>query len=255
MLTKKLRFDDDVLEVINSMEWENNGKLGLMTSGQLDRKLYVSVNKALEAMGGKWSKKDKGHVFEDDPRGNVEGLLNTGIIEVDRDGFFRTPDEVIDRMFELVPVNENAFILEPSAGDGAIVKRLIEAGVDCENIVAVELNEKRSRFIEEIYDVSTYNEDFLRWVMPYDFDQVYMNPPFEMLQDIDHVEHAYDFLNPGGTLVSVMSEGAFFRSDKKSQDFRDWLREVNGKSEILSDGSFQSSGTMVNTRLVVITKQ
>lgn len=254
MLTKKLRFDDDVLKVIASMEWENDGKLGIMTSGQLDRKLYVSVNKALEAMGGKWSKKDKGHVFEDDPRLNVEGLLNDGVLEVDRDGFFRTPDMVIDRMFELVPVNKDAFILEPSAGDGAIIKRLIEEGVDYDNIVAVELNEKRSRIIEEIYDVSTYCEDFLLWVVPYSVDLIYMNPPFENLQDIDHVQHAYNFLNPGGTLVSVMSESPFFRKNKKSRDFRDWLDEVNGRTELLCKGSFLSSGTMVNSRLVIIEK-
>lgn len=252
MLTKKLKFNDDVLNVISSMQWENDGKLGMLTAGQLDRKLYVSVNKALEAMGGKWNKKEKGHVFEEDPRGNVEGLLTTGTIEVDRDGFFRTPDAVIDQMFKLVPPNENAFILEPSAGDGAIVKRLIEAGATSQDVICIEINRKRMDFIESHFDVETYCEDFLSWDVGFNFDQIYMNPPFENLQDVDHVQRAYEFLNPGGALISVMAESAFFREDQKSRDFRDWLNEVGAKSIVLPEGSFKSSGTMVNTRLLII---
>jgi hypothetical protein len=50
-----------------------------------------------------------------------------------------------------------------------------------------------------------------------------MNPPFEKGQDIEHVRHAYDQLKPGGRVVAIMSEGPFFRSDKKATEFRDWL--------------------------------
>lgn len=89
-----------------------------------------------------------------------------------------------------------------------------------------------------------------------EYDRILMNPPFEKGADIDHVKHAYSLLKPGGRLVSIMCEGPFFRSDSKSEEFRNWLEEVGGTNEKLPDGSFLASenSTAVNTRLVVIDK-
>ncbi len=52
-----------------------------------------------------------------------------------------------------------------------------------------------------------------------------------------------------------MSESPFFRTDKKSTDFRDWLDTV-GSSEKLPEGSFKDAlkTTGVNTRIVTIDK-
>jgi len=81
---------------------------------------------------------------------------------------------------------------------------------------------------------------------------IIMNPPFEHAQDIQHVQHAYQFLAEGGTLVSIMSEGTFFREN--AQDFRGWLNELSGYDEDLPAGAFKESGTNVKTRIVVINK-
>jgi GNAT superfamily N-acetyltransferase len=88
------------------------------------------------------------------------------------------------------------------------------------------------------------------------YDVVLMNPPFEDGQDMEHVQHAYDFLKPGGKLVAIMSESPFFSSTKKAQAFRDWLEAQGGTSEKLPEGSFKSAfrSTGVNTRMVVIEK-
>ena len=82
-----------------------------------------------------------------------------------------------------------------------------------------------------------------------------MNPPFENLQDVDHVMKAYNNLKDGGRIVAIMSESPFFRSDKKSTDFLEWLDTV-GWSEKLPEGSFKDAlkTTGVNTRIVVIDK-
>ena len=84
MLTKTLRFESNVLDILRAMEWQNDGRLGIITGGQLDRALYVKVNKALEAMGGKWNRKAGGHIFSEDPRPQVEGLLETNSLTVNR---------------------------------------------------------------------------------------------------------------------------------------------------------------------------
>lgn len=260
MLTKKLKFDNDVLEVLRNMEFSADGCLGVITGGQLERGLYERVNKALSAMGGKWNRKAGGHVFQTDPRGQVEGLLANGEMTVERDGFFETPRAVVERMLELVPPSSHPYsaTLEPSAGLGAIVRVLDDHGVEC--IVMVEKNEQRALNLEKEFsrkDRYVIRGDFLQFQKHpgFRFDRVYMNPPFEELQDIDHVLHAYDVLRFGGTLVSVMSESPFFRVDRKAVDFRAWLREVGGTSEKLPEGSFKESGTGVNTRLVIIEKE
>lgn len=90
------------------------------------------------------------------------------------------------------------------------------------------------------------------------YDRIIMNPPFSDRRDIAHVMHAYNLLKVGGKLVAIMGEGAFFGSDKKATEFRDWLDEVGGSSEKLDEGSFNDPTlpvtTNANTRMVVIVR-
>lgn len=256
MLTKMIKFDDDVLAVFRSMDWSADGTVGIITGGQLERGLYIRCNKAFEALGGKWNRKAGGIVFSADPRPQIEGLIESGALTVERDGFFETPRSVIERMLELLPLSDKviSWYLEPSAGMGAIVKVLLDKGVINFEITAIEKNASRYAELDKL-DVVVRNCDFLECKESIgSFDRVYMNPPFEELQDVDHVKHAYDLLNDDGGLVSVMSESPFFRSDKKAVEFRQWLESVGGTSEKLAPGSFKESGTGVNARLVVIRK-
>jgi len=261
MLTKTIKFDDDVLGVFRAMEWRNDGLLGIITGGQLERDLYVRCNKAYDALGGKWDRKAGGIVFKIDPRPQIEGLISDGQLQVERDGFFETPRAVVERMLELVPIDyiHSIEFLEPSAGLGAIAKILLEKGVPDNNLILIEKNETRAHILNMRFDsckvvwddfLQIKHEDLSMWKISH----IYMNPPFEELQDIDHVKHAYELLAPNGKMVSVMAESAFFRSDKKSVAFREWMDEVNAYNEKLPEGSFKESGTGANARLVVIEK-
>lgn len=79
-----------------------------------------------------------------------------------------------------------------------------------------------------------------------------MNPPFGRQADIKHVSHALKFLKPGGLLVSVMASSVTFRSNKLTTDFRQLIVDRGGHIKELPEGAFKSSGTMVNTVIVVI---
>ena len=252
MLKKKLNFDANVLEVIKNLNWSSNGSEAKIEQ-QLDRNMYTKVNKALEAMGGKWNRSTKAHMFPEDPRDQVEGLLKTGVIEIDRDGFYPTPDAIINRMFEIMPVNCEAFILEPSCGNGAILKRLLSQGVSRDNIIAIEINEKRAKQTELDLNLDISCSDFMTWPK-YElwFDQIYMNPPFENCQDMDHVMKACECLQVGGELISVMSQHMLFANDTKSIIFREFLRCVEHRVITLPSNSFKTSGTNVNAILVHI---
>lgn len=248
MLTKTLKFDGDVLATLRAMQWGDGGTIGKIVT-QLDRKLYDKTNKALEAMGGKWNRGKGGHVFTSDPRPKVEGLLESGTLSVVRDGFFETPEAVITRMFELAfPFGR---VLEPSAGRGAIADQL-RSIVPLENITCVERNVERAEFLKN-KGYKVVCTDFSTFGCPMDgFDSIFMNPPFEESQDIDHVLYAYDMLRKDGVLVAVMGEGAFFRSDRKATHFRNFLETVRHRIEKLPDNSFKESGTGVAARLLVL---
>ncbi|HCI1801894.1 TPA: PLxRFG domain-containing protein [Pseudomonas aeruginosa] len=90
------------------------------------------------------------------------------------------------------------------------------------------------------------------------YDRIVMNPPFSKGRDIQHVQHAYSLLKPGGRLVAIMGEGAFFQSNKAAENFRAWLDGLGATSERLPEGSFMDSALPVNTgvnaRMVVIDK-
>lgn len=254
MLTKKLFFDVPVLNVLrNYMTWEFDGKLGKITT-QLDRKLYTDTNKALEALGGRWNRKAGGHVFENDPRPAIAEILGSGTLTVARDGFFETPLQVIERMWTYVAGLEYFHVLEPSAGLGAICDFLVERGISKDRIDCVEINQERcDTLASKGYKVVC--TDFLTYNPPPVYDLIMMNPPFENCQDVDHILHAFSFLAHGGFLVSVASEGINFRSDRKTIEFRKFLREFEGLSVPLPENSFKSSGTNVSTRLIFLEKK
>jgi protein-L-isoaspartate O-methyltransferase len=169
-------------------------------------------------------------------------------------GFFPTPRPVINRMLELVQLKGTERVLEPSCGKGDILDAITEQFPDAD-VTGIEIN----RSLQEILEAKGYQiayEDFLEHQGQYDC--VVMNPPFEDGQEINHVRHAFSLLAPGGRLVSVMSEGPFFRSDSKSIAFRAWLDEVGAETESLPQNAFRGSEafreTGVSTRIIVLTR-
>lgn len=168
------------------------------------------------------------------------------------DGYFPTPRATVDRLLEATEIEPGMSVLEPSAGKGNIADVIKETAPDA-LLEAIEPVQDL-RTILEAKGHKLVGRDFLEHTGSY--DRIVMNPPFENYQDVTHVQHAYDLLKPGGRLVSIMSEGPFFRGDKKGVAFREWLDEVGGTSEKLPDGSFKSSErqTGVATRMVVIDK-
>lgn len=259
---KTVKLDNDVLEVIQNMDWSEDGLTGKLPAGQLDRDLYVKVNKALTVAGGKWNRKLSAHIFNIDPRDQIEGFVNNKALTIERDGFFETPRAVFERMQALVPISEapvDAFYLEPSAGLGAIARALLDHGVQPTRLICVEKNKSRCDELRKTFAV-VFNMDFEAEDSLIDIngivgvDRIFMNPPFEEGQDAIHVMKAYDHLRPDGKMVSVMSVGPFFKNDKKSKAFREWLETKDYQVHELPTGSFKESGTMVNTNLVVIHK-
>lgn len=227
-----------------------------ITAGQLDRKLYLEVNEALENIGGEWNRKLKAHIFDADPTGKIEDLLLTGetINEKQLYQFFETPRDVAERVVELADTQKGMTLLEPEAGRGALLDAVPDVGA--RHVTAVELDPKHISILQQ-KGYYTVHQDFMTYPLPSTdipaWDRIIMNPPFTRQQDIDHVLHAFDLLSPGGRLVAIMSPGFTFRQNKKSVEFRE-LVELCGSYEPLPDDSFKDSGTGVNTVIVILDK-
>lgn len=142
-------------------------------------------------------------------------------------GFFPTPDDLIDKMIDYAQLEDGLTLLEPSAGVGSILDRIVYHGFKL-RMDAVE----HWPSLEEILRLKGYNsscEDILatKTIQGNGWDRILMNPPFEKGQDLVHVRHCFDtYLKPGGILVSIMSAGVM--TNQKQQDFRDWVMEYGG---------------------------
>jgi protein-L-isoaspartate O-methyltransferase len=178
------------------------------------------------------------------------------LVGVKIDGYFPTPPEVIAKMIDVAELQPGMFVLEPSAGSGHIMDALHEAGVAMDEMECFEINGTlRQILVDKGYAVR--GTDFTEYAAEAGrCDRVMMNPPFEDYADISHVVRAFEWLKPGGRLVAITSEGPFFRNDKRSEAFRQWLEAQGGTSEKLETGAFMQSDrpTGVQTRLVVIDK-
>lgn len=255
-MAKSNMVDADVMEVLKTA-WCEGLKLYLPPA-QMERKLYERTNEVLTRIGGKWKGgKTRAHVFEDDPAPLLAEVLSTGIMPLDNPlDFYRTPAEVVERMVSIAGDMSGSIVLEPSAGDGAIVEQVVSKYPSA-IVHAVEVDEKRADKLRQKFSgVNVTQADFMAHtpIMP---DIVLMNPPFTLQGDklayITHIQKAYDVMKAGGKLVAIAPASLKFRSDKRTAGLREFVTE-RGHIEDLPSGVFGESGTMVSTVLLAMGK-
>lgn len=228
------------------------GNLVKLNCGQLERSQYEKVANILKKMGGNWNRAKEGFTFKTDPADLLDHLFLTGKIQkVEKFGYFPTPRALAESVVALAKLKPGTKVLEPSAGQGGLAE-IIAMDVSKENIVCLELQEENARVLLE-KGFNVIQTDFMTVDPMPAYDACIMNPPFERLQDIQHVMHAWEFLKPGGVLVAIMALSFTFRSDKKCVDFREFVEE-HGTYSRNPEGSFKSSGTAVNTVTVFLEK-
>lgn len=247
-----MKIDHDVEMVLSNSRTE--GSLLFLPPTQLERSLYLKVNKALEAIGGKWNRKQKAHVFDYDPADAVDQIILTGeFIDPKKElGFFATPPEIAKQLVNTYTICEGDSVLEPSAGDGSIAEH-VPVDPDCLTLVEVDSG-RFSKLCKKFPEAHTFHIDFLKWTPDRKFDHVRMNPPFSKQQDIDHVTRAFGMLADGGSLAAIMSAGVLFRENRKIVEFRELVEAHGGNIDALPEGAFKESGTNVRTCIVTMLK-
>lgn len=243
-----------VIDVLKAARVEDN-RLTLV--GTLDRKTYVKANDVIERMGGKWSKREKAHIFPRDVEAVLAEVLGSGKRpHKNPNAFFPTPADVIDRMIELaeIPNGYGVTVLEPSAGDGRIVRAIASERPNAA-ITWVEIDPDRAGLIGRTFHYGLEG-DFLAYAPEHDFDRVVMNPPFSIPGNTDayadHVLYARDILKPGGRLVSVVPRGMGGRGGRAAR-LREHVEDCGGIEDVRDD-AFAEAGTAVRTSLIWINK-
>ena len=225
---------------------------------QLDRKLYLDVKKALELIGGKWKGHNiQGFVFPGDPTDLLAEIASGEKRNLKKEfQFFETPAELADQMVKMAEIERHHMVLEPSAGQGAIIKAILRGNnKPSTEIHYYELMDINRKFLEKIRPTEYIGDDFLNTKHVYFYDRIIANPPFSKNQDIKHVYHMYNKLKSGGRIVTIMSNHWTFANDNESKKFREWLTENDAETHDLHPGIFKSSGTTISAQMVVINKK
>ena len=234
-----------------------SGNIVKLPEGKLDGKLYKEIALSFKKIGGKWTGgKTMGFVFEQDPTDLLSDIASGEKRNIKKEfQFYGTNDKLADDLVFEAQIEPSHDILEPSAGDGALIKAIHRVFPDpivdfCE---LMELNRLKT---EKLPNVNKVGVDFLnmKTYCKKKYDRIIANPPFANNQDITHIMEMYQFLKKGGRLVSVASTHWEKSKNKKETEFRDWLKKVKADIGEITDGSFKKSGTGVRTCMIIINK-
>lgn len=245
----------DNLNDLNTLRCE--GKVAYLPEQQL--RDYASLKKLFQNATGKYSKGK--FTFDFPADAIIAGLISGEFTNLKKElQFFPTPREManfaIDQLTWDFDINTARF-LEPSAGQGAIANALIRKFGPTINVDLVEISAFNCAILRRQFPSGNFNithGDFLQMEgIEGGYDVIVANPPFTRLSDIDHVMHMYSMLKPGGQLISIMSTSWLHNTQKKAAAFRAFMEE-NGDYRTNGQGTFKTSGTMIDSTLVELRK-
>ena len=177
--------------------------------------------------------------------------------------YFPTPPVVLRYLLTQARLCDGLRVLEPSAGKGAIAKKIYELW-DC----SIDCIEQNASF-RELLHLNGFNiigEDFSKVTPTPIYDRVIANPPFD--RQMTHIPLMYQWLRSAGRLVTV-ANACFLEPDKerfKNQRYANkrtrgglyhrflhWLNASNAQVIRLPKGSFSNASRTTQVETVLIT--
>jgi len=164
----------------------------------------------------------------------------------------KTRQIVIGQMLDGINIPNGSLILEPSAGSGDLVEGIYNH--NSQSIVhCVELNrELKTELLREGYFV--IHSDFLAMTPHPIYDYVIACPTYKNNVDVEHIMHMYDFLKPGGTVISLTHPAWTTHNSEKQTFFRIWLEDKTYSMKMLFDNSFVENYETQPSMIITIHK-
>lgn len=219
---------------------------------------YAEVRKALLNAGATYNRSK--FIFPTDAQPYIDRLMSGESVNIKKEfQFFGTPKKWADYVVECANIKEGCKVLEPSAGQGALIEAIYRSGLGFNVVVDYYELMDANRVIlnSKVYTGATHvfkGEDFLTAPAYPMYHRIIANPPFTKNQDIDHIKKMYNLLYDGGRIVTIASNSWRTGSQKKQIAFREWLDEINAVVEDIPAGEFKESGTNIATCLIIIDK-
>lgn len=116
---------------------------------------------------------------------------------------YYTPEEVADKMAQLISIPKGSKILEPSVGVGNLVKAILKVQPDC-SLSMVDIQDM-SKELTDVDKGLFYNTDFLEWDTEERFDMCFINPPYS--KAVEHIEKAMELTD--GFTIGLLRLGLF----------------------------------------------
>lgn len=164
--------------------------------------LWNRIRKVMADNGGDWSVQRQAFVFEIDPAPIFAKLIEGKIANRKKDlqAFF-TPDAIARQVVKLADVRGKT-VLEPSAGQGALVNACEWASASL--VVCYEIDKDNYDKLRAQGFSAAHCSFFDQAPGLTRYDRVVMNPPFAKNAFVKHILHALGFLKEGGRLVSII---------------------------------------------------
>lgn len=181
---------------------DRNGYTNELSDYYLPEDTYLKeqVVKVLEFMGGVKTK--KGYFFDYDVKPVVAEIIRLGYLPEKRSHqFYPTPEDLAQRLVDMVVIESGDRVLEPSAGHGNIAMLLPKDQLTCVEINPINVSILKSKGLPAI------EQDFIDYNPKKKFHKIFMNPPFSERQAEYHVEKAFTLLEDGGTLCAILPAG------------------------------------------------
>jgi predicted RNA methylase len=245
------RIPEEVQGVLNGLVIEG---CNVRIVDQLPKRLYDKVDNTLQAIGGRWHTGHQAHVFEEDPTSMIDTLIESGEVYTARDfEFFATQPPLVSLVIAKANIQPGMTILEPSAGRAALAMAAADI-VGKANVTCFELMPENVTALKKLGFAQSGPVDFLEVKPEPIYDRVIANPPFSNFRDCAHIRKAYDFLKPGGVLVTIASTQWQTHDTRPAKEFRKYLDDLGANVEQIPAGAFRESGTNVATTLITLTK-
>ena len=156
-------------------------------------------------------------------RGEITGVGGSSPSQRTKIQATMTPSWLGADMVALANIQHGDDILEPSAGNGAIVKQILKVMPDKCYLTAIELNKELFKELKNIsesfwYDPCQGNFLLNPIYMRAGYDRIIMNPPHRY--GVDHVGKAYGLLRNSGRLVALLHRDQAVTVSKIFQDVR-----------------------------------
>ena len=178
---------------------------------------------------------------------------------------FSTPPILAWLVDKLAKLKKDDKVLEPSAGNGALVSMI--RGV--KKIFTNEIDKDRIRILKALgYKPSELNARAINLSQELYKEKptvVVMNPPFSAdvetgrhANDVgyDHIKSALKIMQPGGRLVAILGEGSSFQNQRAFRFWKDLMKDADLKLLIdVPRGIYEKYGTKFGNVIAVMDKR